>query len=180
MIFPQSFHQIIDEIKAMNQVFERLEWIGANWDNEYGYFVEEIDEFIREWRKDNSLVGATDALVDICVFAVWALHKEWKDTSQIFDIITSSTFIDIYSISSTSQYKENIWNILFSIFFTLSLLFSHQTTTSLFHEVYLSNMSKLKDWRPVPWNLPGKFGKNMETYFKPNLLQYVQNTELWK
>ena len=30
-------------------------------------------------------------------------------------------------------------------------------------------MSKLKDGKPIAGDLPGKFGKNKETYFRPDL-----------
>ena len=174
MISSEWLTQIFSEIKEMNIIFERPEWMGANWDNEYGFFVEEIGELQEEGKKDDSLIGASDALVDICVFAIGALHKDGFTTQDISKKISWSHFFDIHSITSVQSYKDNIGNILFSIIFTLNTLFTEKVTVALFHEVYLSNMSKLKDGKPVPGNLPGKFGKNLETYFKPNLAQYIQ------
>lgn len=164
---------LIQEIKDMNVVFERHEGIGANRDNEFGFFQEEIGELYEEWIADKSLIGSLDALVDICVFAVWALHKHGLSTQAIMEAVASSETVDIWSISSTALYQEHCVAILKTVLLSLQTFVREHTVGALFHEVYLSNMSKLKDGKPIPGNLPWKFGKNMETYFKPDLEKYL-------
>ncbi len=165
--------KLVQEIKDMNTVFERTEWVGVNRDNEFGFFQEEITELYEEWIADKSLIGSLDALVDICVFAVGALHKKGLSTQDIVDAVEQSWIVDIWSIATVPDYEEHCVAILTSVLVSLQSFVREHTVGELFHEVYLSNMSKLKDGKPVPGNLPGKFGKNMETYFKPNLEKYL-------
>lgn len=165
--------QLVQEIKDMNTVFERTEGIGVNWEHEFGFFQEEIGELYEEWISDKSLIGSLDALVDICVFAVGALHKSGLSTQAIMDAVAQSWTVDIWSIATTADYQEHCVAILHTVLVSLQSFVREHTVGALFHEVYLSNMSKLKDGKPVPGNLPGKFGKNMETYFKPDLEKYL-------
>jgi len=165
--------QLVQEIKDMNTVFERTEWVGVNRDNEFGFFQEEITELYEEWIADKSLIGSLDALVDVCVFAVGALHKKGLSTDDIVDAVEQSWTVDIWSIATASDYEKHCVAILTSVLVSLQSFVREHTVGELFHEVYLSNMSKLKDGKPVPGNLPGKFGKNMETYFKPDLEKYL-------
>lgn len=165
--------KLVQEIKDMNAVFERHEWIGVNRDNEFGFFQEEIGELYEEWISDRSLIGSLDALVDVCVFAVWALHKSGLSTEGIVSQMEQSWTTDIWSVSSATLYQEYCVAILKTVLLSLQTFVREHTVGELFHEVYLSNMSKLKDGKPVPGNLPGKFGKNMETYFKPDLEKYL-------
>lgn len=154
-------------------VFERTEWIGTNWEHEFGFFQEEIGELYEEGITDKSLIGSLDALVDICVFAVWALHKTGLSTAAIADAVEQSLTTDIWSITTIADYQEHCVAILKTVLVSLQSFVREHTVGALFHEVYLSNMSKLKDGKPIPGNLPGKFGKNMETYFKPDLDKYL-------
>ncbi len=165
--------QLVQEIKDMNTVFERMEWSGTNWEHEFGFFQEEIGELYEEGISDKSLIGSLDALVDICVFAVGALHKSGLSTQAIVDAVEQSWTVDIWSIATTTDYQEHCVSILNTVLVSLQSFVREHTVGALFHEVYLSNMSKLKDGKPVPGNLPGKFGKNMETYFKPDLEKYL-------
>ena len=165
--------KLVQEIKDMNNVFERTESSGTNWDHEFGFFEEEIGELHKEWISDKSLIGSLDALVDICVFAVWALHKNGFSTHAIADLVEQSFLVDIWSISSSSLYEEHCVSILKTVLLSLETFVREHTVGELFHEVYLSNLSKLKDGKPIPGNLPGKFGKNLETYFKPDLEKYL-------
>lgn len=165
--------QIVQEIKDMNSVFERIEGSWVNWEHEFGFFQEEIGELYEEGISDASLVGSLDALVDICVFAVWWLHKNGLSTDMIVSAVQESWVVDIWSVSSADMYREHCVAILKTVLVSLQTFVREHTVVDLFHEVYLSNMSKLKDGKPVPGNLPGKFGKNMETYFKPDLQKYL-------
>lgn len=164
---------IVQQIKNMNNVFERLEWIGVSWDNEFAYFEEEMTELVHEWIKETSLIGSLDALVDICVFAVGALHKSGMTTEQIVGAVSTAQIIDIWDVQDVARYQDQCINILFTVLRSMTTFVGEHKVVDLFHEVYLSNMSKLKDGKPVPGNLPGKFGKNLETYFKPDLAKYL-------
>lgn len=165
--------KLVQEIKDMNTVFERTEGIGTNREHEFGFFQEEVEELYEEGIRDRSLIGSLDALVDICVFAVGALHKTWLTTDAIVDAVEQSWTVDIWSIATAADYQEHCVSILKTVLLSLQSFVREHTVGDLFHEVYLSNMSKLKDGKPVPGNLPGKFGKNMETYFKPDLEKYL-------
>ena len=122
---------------------------------------------------DQSLIGSLDALVDICVFAIGALHKDNMSAAHIADAIEQGACIDIWSISSPVLYQEYCVDILTTVLVSLQTFVHEKRVVALFNEVYLSNMSKLKDGKPIPGNLPGKFGKNMETYFKPDITRHL-------
>gem|GEM_PF-2053720 len=94
-------------------------------------------------------------------------------TIAIVDAVEQSSTVDIWSVATTANYQENCVAILKTVLVSLQSFVREHTVRELFHEVYLSNMSKLKDGKPIPGNLPGKFGKNMETYFKPDLAKYL-------
>ncbi len=164
-----DIRQIVTEIKEMNTVFERPEGRGADREQEFSYFLEERGELQKEWVLLWDLIWTLDALVDICVFAVGALHKDGRSTEEIVRLVQWSWWIDIRTITTSSQYQQSSASILKSTLETLITLVWESTMIALFHEVYLSNMSKLKDGKPIPGNLPWKFGKNMDTYFKPDL-----------
>lgn len=168
-----SVLRIVSEIKEMNAVFERPEGMGADWENELKYFLEEVEELEEEGALDKSLVGSLDALVDICVFAVGALHKAGHDAESTVAEILKANVVEIRAIHTPEHYRNSAAGVLRTVLLTLTTLIGEKRTVECFHEVYLSNMSKLKDGKPVPGNLPGKFGKNMETYFKPDLAKYL-------
>lgn len=169
-----SVLRIVSEIKEMNSVFERAEGMGVEWENELKYFLEEVGELEEEGALDQSLVGSLDALVDICVFAVGALHKAGHDAESTVAEILKAHIVEIRAITTPEHYRNACAGILRTVLLTVTTLIGEKRTVECFHEVYLSNMSKLKDGKPVPGNLPGKFGKNMETYFKPDLAKYLK------
>ncbi|HMY80961.1 MAG TPA: hypothetical protein PLW93_03275 [Candidatus Absconditabacterales bacterium] len=160
---------IIGQIKNMNTLFERPEGMGVDRDHEYVFFLEELEELYREGCKPQDLIGSLDALIDIVVFGIGVLHKQGDDIQTISDRIASGGYIDIRSIDSSTLYRLRIQDILYTVLTTLVSLIGPRLCIELFDEVYQSNMSKLKDGKPIRGNLPGKFGKNPETYFKPNL-----------
>lgn len=168
----KNISKIIQEIKDMNTVFERPEAMWVDRKNEFSYFQEELDE-LKKSIKQLDLVEVIDALVDIGVFGVGALHKDGKDTDTIKKDISIAHYIDIHTISDYHMYQDNIRNIIHSALVSLSSILGIDRVYTIFHEVYLSNMSKLKDGKPVPWWLPWKFGKNMDTYFSPDIKKYL-------
>jgi hypothetical protein len=169
-----SVLRIVSEIKEMNTVFERPEGMGANWENELKYFLEEIEELEDEGAKVASLVGSLDALVDVCVFAVGALHKAGHDAESTVAEILKSPVVEIRAITTPEHYRNAAAGILRTVLLSITTFIGEKRTVECFHEVFLSNMSKLKDGKPVPGNLPGKFGKNLETYFTPDLAKYLK------
>lgn len=168
-----SVLRIVSEIKEMNSVFERAEGMGVEWENELKYFLEEVGELEEEGVLDKSIVGSLDALVDICVFAVGALHKAGHDKEATVAEILKAHTVEIRAITTPEHYRNACAGILRTVLLTITTLVGEKRTVECFHEVYLSNMSKLKDGKPVAGNLPGKFGKNMDTYFKPDLAKYL-------
>lgn len=165
--------QIVNEIKDMNTIFERPEGIWADWAKELLYFEQELQEIMDDGVRKTDLVEVVDALLDICVFAIGALHKDWDNTDALVNKILNGCYCDIHSIHSADAYKIDCANAIWTAMVTLLVLVQEKILVALFHEVAMSNMSKLKDGKPVLSELPGKFGKNMETYFKPNLRKYL-------
>jgi predicted HAD superfamily Cof-like phosphohydrolase len=163
-----NFSQIIQEIKEMNTVFERGEGSGAHRENEFSYFSQEVDE-LNTARQELDLIEVLDALVDIGVFTIGAAHKDGVDMQTMLNKVNSAQCVNLHAIKDAQSYATHIYALIHSVIATLTNLIDEKLVLELFHEVYLSNMSKLKDGKPIAGDLPGKFGKNKETYFRPDL-----------
>lgn len=166
-----SYLQLLSEIKEMNTVFQRPEGMGVHREQEFSYFQEEYQELEVNGIINDSLIETLDALVDIVVFAIWALHKDGMSAGEIDQALHDSSRkgIQIEKIANPVLYSEQCIDLIFTIFTTIITLVWSTRMIGLFHEVYRSNMSKLKDGQPIPGKLPGKFGKNPESYFPPDL-----------
>lgn len=155
----------------MNTIFQRPENMGAHREEEFAYFQEEYNELEEDGVVNNTLIGSLDALVDIVVFAIWALHKDGMSADRINHALQdpSRRNIQIDTVTDYTMYRDQCIDLIFTILNTIITLVWYTRTIGLFHEVYRSNMSKLKDGKPIPGKLPWKFGKNLESYFPPNL-----------